>query len=228
MLPHFESAVGNGKSISFLDEDYDGLFDMDCTSPQVSRQPLRGCSLQAITKIVDYELAPGQQYEGVWHVEGMSHENIVSTGLYVLERPDDIDGAALLFKRAFLDAEAAKLLYEVPQERCPRFQKIIDDGLIPLGRVSTPRGRCIVFPNSHVHRVTVMKNTGTEPCRRRIVVFFLVNPDTRIISSQEVSPESQRSVMSREQAMQYRLDVIQERKYHKQDWNVREIELCEH
>ena len=35
--------------------------------------------VQVITKIVDYELEPGQTYEGVWHVEGMSHENIIST-----------------------------------------------------------------------------------------------------------------------------------------------------
>ncbi|KAL7515318.1 hypothetical protein ACHAXN_012783 [Cyclotella atomus] len=42
----------------------------------------RGNRLQVITKIVDYELKPGQRHEGVWHVEGMSHEEIVLTALY--------------------------------------------------------------------------------------------------------------------------------------------------
>ena len=45
--------------------------------------------LQVITKIVDYELQPGQSHEGVWHVEGMSHEEIVLTCLYILDRDDD-------------------------------------------------------------------------------------------------------------------------------------------
>ena len=39
-----------------------------------------GRELQVIVKIVDYTLQPGQDYEGVWHAEGMSHENIVMTG----------------------------------------------------------------------------------------------------------------------------------------------------
>ena len=38
--------------------------------------------LQVLTKIVDYEMKPGQTYNGVWHVEGMSHENIIATGVY--------------------------------------------------------------------------------------------------------------------------------------------------
>jgi len=39
-----------------------------------------------ITKIVDYELDPGQSYDGVWHVEGMSHEEIVATAIYFIHR----------------------------------------------------------------------------------------------------------------------------------------------
>jgi hypothetical protein len=33
---------------------------------------------------------------------------------------------------------------------------------------------------------------------------------------------------SREEAEEKRLALMQERKFKKQDWNVREIELCEH
>ena len=40
--------------------------------------------LQVITKIVDYTLQPQQTYEGLWHAEGMSRENIVMTGKYFL------------------------------------------------------------------------------------------------------------------------------------------------
>jgi len=34
--------------------------------------------------------------------------------------------------------------------------------------------------------------------------------------------------LSREEAMEHRLGLMKERKYTKQDWNVRDIELCEH
>ena len=50
---------------------------------------LRGRRLQVVTKIVDYELAPGETYEGVWHVEGMSHEEIVATAIYFIDRDED-------------------------------------------------------------------------------------------------------------------------------------------
>ena len=102
---------------------------------------------------------------------------------------------------------------------------------MPLGRLKTPAGRAIVFPNSHVHKVTKMMNTsiGTSATKqfRRIVVFFLVNPEKEIYSTRHV-PVPQQGLMSRQQALEHRLQLMHERKHHKQDWNVREIELCEH
>jgi hypothetical protein len=73
---------------------------------------------QVITKIVNYELKPGQIYEGVWHVEGMSHEEIVLTALYILERDESISGGDLTFKRAFFRDEAEVIFSGVPQIIC--------------------------------------------------------------------------------------------------------------
>ena len=99
--------------------------------------------------------------------------------------------------------------------------------MIPLGEIETPEGCLIVFPNSHVHKVKKLVNTSTDTkARRRIVVFFIVDPAERIASSREVLPQQQ--TMSLEDAKAHRLKLMEERKYHKQDWNVREIELCEH
>ena len=58
-------------------------------------------TLQKITKIVDYELANGEVYDGVRHVEGMSHSEIVATSIYFIDRDDDTSGKNLLFKRVF-------------------------------------------------------------------------------------------------------------------------------
>ena len=111
-------------------------------------------------------------------------------------------------------------------------EDIIDEGLMPLGTVETRKGRLVVFPNSHVHKVSQIKNTATEggKKKRRIIVFFLINPERRIVSTREVPVQQEHAggAMKREDALEHRLALMKERKFTKQDWNVREIELCEH
>jgi hypothetical protein len=57
-----------------------------------------------------------------------------------------------------------------------------------------------------------------------------VNPEKRIISTRDVPPQQLEAggSMSREEAVEHRLELMKERKFNKQDWNIREIELCEH
>jgi len=51
-------------------------------------------------KIVDYELGPGETYEGVWHLEGMSlHEEIVATAIYFIDRDETIERGEILSSR---------------------------------------------------------------------------------------------------------------------------------
>lgn len=40
-------------------------------------------------------MKPGQKYNGVWHVEGLSHENIIATGVYFIRMDEDIKGGNL-------------------------------------------------------------------------------------------------------------------------------------
>lgn len=204
--------------------------------PEIQEKPvsLRGKQVQVVTKIVDYELGPGQTYEGVWNVEGMSHEEIVATAIYFIDRDGEIEGGDILFKRAFHKGEATFSFSNVDQERFYPVEDKIQEGLLPLGQVKTLPGRLLAFPNSHVHKVTELKNTSTETDRakkkRRIIVFFLINPERRIISTREVPVQQEHAggIMKRGDALEHRLKLMAERKYTKQDWNVREIELCEH
>jgi hypothetical protein len=66
--------------------------------------------------------------------------------------------------------------------------------------------------------------------KRRIIVFFLINPEKRIVSTREVQNQHDHIVrsMSRPDALDHRLQLMKERKYTKQDWNVQDIDLCEH
>jgi hypothetical protein len=274
-LPYIESVYSYVHAVRSSIRDEEEEFEDDgvkkaVKSLVVDPVSLRGQRLQVITKIVDYELKPGQRYEGVWHVEGMSHEEIVLTALYILDRDNDIEGGALEFQRAFLRDEAAYVFSRVSvANRPPKLNELIEDGLIPLGKVETSQGRLIVFPNSHVHKVGEMLNQAMQAddgndgddgnddgddddddgdkkvkaakirkiddgdddkkakvAKRRIVVFFLVNPMQRIISTREVAP--QHGVMAHKEALEHRLALMRERKFQKQDWNVRFIELCEH
>ena len=116
--------------------------------------------------------------------------------------------------------------------------------MLPLGQVSTPVNRLVVFPNSHVHKVTQLKNITEErkdfmgktkkakmkKSKRRIIVFFLINPEKRLISTREVAIQQDiyGGNITRDDALRHRLELMRERKFTKQDWNVREIELCEH
>mmetsp|Transcript_9953 Transcript_9953/g.16525 ORF Transcript_9953/g.16525 Transcript_9953/m.16525 type:complete len:313 (-) Transcript_9953:1358-2296(-) len=225
--PHFREDDGE-------DEEY---YDMHHASELLvpTYVPLRGQHLQVITKIVDYELHAGQSHDGVFHVEGMSHEEIVLTCLYILDRNDSITGGDLLFKRAYLTDEVGTFVMTLPQYRHPQQDEIVQEGLLPLGRVETRKGRLIVFPNSHVHRVDTLINTTLvaddgDVATRRIVVLFLVNPLKRIVSTREVAPQQECAggTLPLDDALAHRINLMQERKFHKQDWNVREVELCEH
>ena len=98
-------------------------------------------------------------------------------------------------------------------------------------------GRLLVWPNSHVHKISRMVNNGEETAVRRIVVFWLVNPDVRILSTADVARQQGRlkkpvgsssEEEDVEEARAHRLKLMEERKRHKQDWTIREISLCEH
>ena len=102
---------------------------------------------------------------------------------------------------------------------------------MPLGSVATPKGRLIVFPNSHVHKVGEMlcseNDDANKVAKLRIVVFMLVNPLRRIVSTHEVAPQQVvfGGTMTHAQALEHRLKLIDERTHYRQDWVVREIEL---
>lgn len=123
--------------------------------------------------------------------------------------------------------------------------------MIALGEVETLKGRMISFPNSHIHKVTTLTKSSTPKSettfssedrnkestkeervmsKRRIVVFFLVNPLKRIISTREVAPQQidAGGSMSLEDALKHRLELMKERRLTKQDFNVRKVHLCEH
>ena len=136
-------------------------------------------------------------------------------------------GGDLRFKRAFSQAERMKVFWNIPQDRPLVVNQFAAEGFIPLGYFPTEEDYLLVFPNCHIHKIGKLINSAKEkPARRRIVVFFFVNPEKRIISTREVPP--QQNTTSLNVAKEHRLELMAERKYDKEKLNVRDIELCEH
>lgn len=62
------------------EEDDDDWFDKEEGSYEPNLDlNLRERELKVVVKIVDYELSENDIYDGVWHVEGMSHESSTLT-----------------------------------------------------------------------------------------------------------------------------------------------------
>lgn len=131
------------------------------------------------------------------------------------------------FKRAFSLAERSKVFWNIPQDRPAVVNKFASEGFIPLGYFPTEEDYLLVFPNCHIHKIAKIVNTAKEKAAsRRIVVFFVINPETRIVSTREVPPQQNTIYLT--SALNYRLELMAERKYDKEKLNIRDIELCEH
>lgn len=243
-LPLFEQVYAYVKALRILpDQTERELIDIAYDfSPDFEGAKLRNQSLRVVTKIVDYELREEHDsIDGVLHVEGMSSDHILMTGIYIAHRDDDFQGGDLLFQRTFWDFEGSAIFSGIVQTRHWMAERIVNECRRPLGKLDTPKGRLIVFPNSHVHRLSKMQrgpkhttgnahareSTRTAMTRRRVVVFWVVDPERDVITTQDVP--RQQGVMSLDRAKQHRLALMHERKQHKDRLNGdRKISLCEH
>jgi hypothetical protein len=232
-LPLIESVVGYVDGTVFWKDDSETEHEGDLPEGiSLEARPanvrnLRGRDLLVIPKIVEYRLGAGETHEGVWHVEGMSHEHIIATCVYVLDRDDALTGGELRFKRPYTEEEAGHLFWNISQSRPRAVEALVDEGTVPVGEVATPKGRLVVFPNSHIHKLSALKLAdGATEGRRRVIVFWIVDPNAPIPSTAEVP--AQQGVLSHEEALAIRLELMEERKRHKQTLNVRAVSLCEH
>ena len=59
-----------------------------------------------------------------------------------------------------------------------------------IGDVITKTHRCVAFPNLYQHQAQPFHlEDPTNPCHRKILVFFLVDPTQRVPSATDVAPQ---------------------------------------
>ncbi|KAH9923764.1 uncharacterized protein BXZ73DRAFT_103809 [Epithele typhae] len=183
-------------------------------SPPPARAPysLRGRTIQVIVKLANIVLTPDHpRYPGgAWHVEGMANERIVATGL-LYYAAENITPSRLAFRALAGDHEGGIYMdYEQSDYTGWRVAFGLDcqEPLNqPLGSVlvagdGVGDGRCVAFPNVYQHCVEPFELADpTRGGHRKIVAFFLVNPETRIASTTEVLPQQEGWVRGSVEAM---------------------------
>ncbi|ORX80805.1 hypothetical protein K493DRAFT_320815 [Basidiobolus meristosporus CBS 931.73] len=152
---------------------------------------LRNSHLQVIVKIANIELTPeNPEYPGgTWHVEGMLNESIVASGIYYWSS-ENVTKNELSFRVAVMDPG-----YEQNDDNgIEAVYGLVNNGPMNqvLGSAVTQEDRCIAFPNTLQHRVSPFRlSDPTKPGHRKILVFFLVDPTSTILSTSVVPPQQQ-------------------------------------
>ncbi len=195
---------------------------------------------QVIVKMANIELTPDNpKYPGgSWHLEGLAEEEIVATGIYYYDLENVTD--SFLEFRSSTNHEAIE--YSQGQYRYVDMHYPVEDytgedqfdadksTAVYLDKVKTEEDLCLVFPNFLQHHVPGFSlRDKTRPGHRKILVFFLIHPGHRVLSTKHV-PEQQ-SMMKLEDAKIYRELLMFQRKYKVDDQNnffERSFSLCEH
>jgi len=202
--------------------------------------PLSKC--QVIVKLADTILTPESSVfpSGSWHLEGLPYEKIIATGIYYYEM-SNITQNFLNFRSTMTTSADV----DYPQDS-PKFVEThygfdgpapkdsygsSDSGsIIDLGQVETKEDLCLVFPNFMQHQVSDFELLDKNKIgTRKILVFFLIDPSTRILSTIDV--KQQQSTMSASNAQVFRELLMFQRKYEISDQSAffeRGWSLCEH
>lgn len=176
---------------------------------------------------------------GSWHLEGVPCEKIIATGIYYFDMKN-ISESRLNFRATIDDPSYDSVPYPQNGEEYVKLHYDMDEGeggyhedtesTFGLGSIKTEKEMCLVFPNYLQHKVSgFMLDDPDEPGYRDILVFFLVDPSHRVLSTADVS--RQQKVMSLKDAKFYRELLMFERKYETRDQNKffeRGWSLCEH
>ena len=173
---------------------------MPCTPPAEDFNPpepaparmqvdLRNRTLQVITKVGSIHLTPEKPYYkgGSWHVEGMVDESIVATGIYYFEQ-ENITESNLAFRVAVDDPcydqhdwEGVRSVYGA---------EIGENLNQHRGVCATLEGRCLAWPNTMQHQVQQFElKDKTKSGHRKILCFFLVDPNRHIVSTATCPPQ---------------------------------------
>ncbi|KAG6807907.1 hypothetical protein H0H92_006026 [Tricholoma furcatifolium] len=156
--------------------------------------------LQVIVKLANIHLTPkNPEYQGgSWHVEGQLNEHICASAIYYYDSKNITSS-----KLSFRQQSAVRVDVNYAQNHHDWLEEIYgcvneESGVQDCGTVKTPEGRLLTWPNILQHQVQPFKlEDRSKPGHRKILAFFLVDPNIRITSTATV-PCQQRDWWSAE------------------------------
>lgn len=194
---------------------------------------------QVIVKLANTVLTPDSPVfkGGSWHLEGLPHEKIIATGIYYYKMKN-ITTNYLNFRTTIDDETNINYPQNCSEYVMKHYGFDVDDKsddyvqstVVNLGKFETKKNTCLIFPNFLQHRVSEFELIDkTKKGYRKILVFFLIDPSTKILSTGDVKP--QQNLMTLGDAQNYRELLMFQRKYNITDQNMfyeRKWSLCEH
>ncbi|KAI8846263.1 hypothetical protein BC829DRAFT_491421 [Chytridium lagenaria] len=169
----------------YEDEGFSGSPKLDTS--------LRGKNLQVMVKVASIFLTPENLHTrgvaGIWRGRTMKpswQREFITTRL----RHEAVKGG---FREIF---NGEDLPYEQNEHRGIEIvYGLFNEESVNLqasGLAESQEGRCLVFPNSNQHRVPSFElEDKTKPGHRKMLVFFLVQPNRMIPSTRHVPPQQQ-------------------------------------
>lgn len=203
---------------------------------RVLKRPLKGTAAQVIVKVGSTILTEANSKfgGGSWHVEGVPAEHIIGTALYYL----DVEGIT----PSFLEFRKPTIINEENVDYPQSNSKFTDhhygiedhhDGVMNryLGLIKAQSDAYVVFPNTLQHRIKEFElDPAYEAGVRTVIVFFLIDPDRRILSTADVPDQFGKMALT--DAHKYRELLMHDRKFFVNELNdtvyERPFSLCEH
>lgn len=156
--------------------------------------------LQVIVKMANIHLTPENPTYGggSWHLEGLHNERICATALYYYDVENISESRLALRTNANGEGDeglTVEFQYDQGDHAGPQQYFDIDTdwdagAIMDHGSLLAREDRVLVFPNTYQHRVEPFELTDkSKPGHRKILAFFLVDPATPVVSTQNVPPQ---------------------------------------
>jgi len=154
---------------------------------------LKGRDLQVIVKMSSIFLTPDNPHYdgGKWHLEGMANENIVATGIYYYSI-ENITTSKLAFRTYFTEEDFQYDQNEYAGlEAVYGFRNYVDLPVQWAGELEAREGLLVSFPNFAQHQVQKFQLADpTKPGHRKILCFFLIDPEKPMLSTSKVPQQN--------------------------------------
>ncbi|KAJ5793180.1 uncharacterized protein N7503_009158 [Penicillium pulvis] len=149
--------------------------------------------LQVITRMMSVDVWPeSPYYETEWHVEGQMNEHICAAAFLFLEY-ENMEEASMEF-RNIVDTDMLSEVEHDPGDFIWLKQIFgLENGepaVQSSGSIRCPVGRVIIFPSTVQHRMVKYElKDKSKPGSSSCLVFYLVDPNIRIISTANIPPQ---------------------------------------